>query len=66
MINLSFELIEYDFKIILTGCDKNIIKKFSWMWTYKEIFELKLILINIKNIQLINKNIKLLIFNFIN
>ena len=39
MINLSFELIEYYFKIILTGCDKNIIKKFSWMWTYKEIFD---------------------------
>ena len=28
MINVSFELIEYDFKIRFTGCDKNTIKSF--------------------------------------
>ena len=42
MINVSFELIEYDFKIRFTGCDKNTIKSFFGWWTYKGIFELKL------------------------
>ena len=42
MINISFELREYVYKLRFIGCDKNMIKKFSWMWIYKGIFELKL------------------------